>query len=76
MRDWLKRAIDWLIVFISRLANVASGGDWELFCTRVHRNQWTSTASILDAIWLATANEDRHTRRAYIWDRRYNGRPR
>jgi len=65
-----------LQVFLSRLFNVATGGDWELFCTRVVRNKWRRTAAVLDAIHYARTGEDRHTRRAYIWDRRYNRRPR
>lgn len=76
MSERVQKFFDWLVVFLSRCFNVATGGDWELFCTRCQRNGWTRTAASLDAIWLRLTGEDRHTRRAYIWDRRYNGRPR
>ncbi len=65
----------WLLVAISRWANMMTGGSrHELLCTRIHRHGW-KVAKPLDALWLAATREDRHCRRAYIWDRRKNGRP-
>ncbi len=75
MRDWPRQASEWLQVFLSRLINVSTGGDWELFCTRVVRNKWHRTAAVLDAIHYAWTGERQHTRGAYLWDRRKNGRP-
>ena len=75
MRDWFRIAVDRGQVLISRLVNIATGGDWELFCTRVIRNKWTRTAAVLDAIHHARTGVDRHCRRAYAWDRRHNRRP-
>ena len=66
----------WALVIASRLANLLTlGSPRELLCTRVHRHGWR-VAAPLDAIWLWLTGQDRHTRRAYIWDRRHNGRPR
>jgi hypothetical protein len=65
-----------LLIFLSRVANVATGGDWELFCTRIVRNRWHRTGRVVDALWYAATGENKHTRRSYCWDRLYNRRPR
>ncbi len=63
------------LIFISRAANVASGGEWELLCTRIIRNQWDRAAAVLDHLWHAATGDWRHTRRSYVWDVLFNGRP-
>jgi len=76
MRDGPRQAIEWFQVFLSRLLNVCTGGDGtELFCTRVTRNKWRRTAAALDLVHFAWSGRRQHTRGAYLWDRRHNGRP-
>ena len=64
-----------LLIFASRVANVLSGGNWELFCTRIVRADWKRTATVVDHLWHAATGNWKHTRRAYLWDVLFNGRP-
>ncbi len=73
MRELVQKFLGWLVVFLSRCVNVATGGAWELFCTRCYRDGWTRTAAALDLIWFSATGTDRHVRRSYIWETRMKG---
>jgi len=72
---WGKYVHERWLIFLSRLANILTGGSrHELFCTRALRNGWWITR-LIDAIVVLCGKRPHHCRRSYVWDVRFNGRP-
>ncbi len=64
------------LIFASRLVNILTGGAWELFCTRAHRNGWHWIVRQIDAEFTRRGHRPHHCAACYRWDRRFNRRPR
>ncbi len=63
-----------LLIFASRVVNVLTGGAWELFCTRAHRNKWHWIVAVIDREFIRRGHKPQHCKACYRWDRR-RGRP-
>ncbi len=63
------------LIFFSRLANLVTGGTWELFCTRAYRNDWRWIVGLIDSEFIRRGHRPKHCRACYRWDRLFNGRP-
>ena len=65
-----------LLIFASRALNLLTGGAWELFCTRAHRNQWIWIVGLIDREFIRRGHKPNHCAACYRWDRRHNRRSR